>query len=231
MLGGSVFAQDGPDVEYLRGFVGVVAERIAMQEKLLVVTGGGRPARRWIEAARAAGQKDEAVLDAIGIQATRMNAHLVRAVLEAGLGPEVVPGVHPDVEATARSLDRHRVAVMGGTVPGHSTDFVAASLASAAGADHLYILTNVDGVYTADPAKDASATLLPELTSTQLIELAGDPQWSAGRSGIVDPSCARHVHEVGLPVSVLAGHDLHALREDLAGRRLAGSIVHPDRKK
>ncbi len=229
MLGGSVFAKNRPDVDYLVRLAGLLQERVACGEKLLLVTGGGRPAREWIQAARSAGESDEAVLDSIGIQATRLNAHLVKAVLHAKFGKEIALQVPHDVESTALLLGHHKVAVMGGTVPGHSTDYVAATLATTAGADHLYILTNVNGVYTADPAKDPDAQRLPELTSSHLIELAGDPNWSAGRSGIVDPSCARHVHESRLPVSVLAGEDLGALAADLAGRSRAGSMVQPDR--
>lgn len=229
MLGGSVFAKERPRVDYLVRLAGVLQERVACGERLLLVTGGGRPARDWIDAARSAGETDEAVLDGIGIQATRLNAHLVKAVLHAKFGNEVALQVPEDVKSTALLLGHHKIAVMGGTVPGHSTDYVAASLATTAGADHLYILTNVSGVYTADPATNPDAQRLPELTSSRLIELAGDPDWSAGRSGIVDPSCARHVHEARLPVSVLAGDDLDALAADLAGRSRAGSIVQPDR--
>lgn len=230
MLGGSVFAQKTPDMEYLQRFAQLIQERVACGERILIVAGGGRPAREWIQAARAAGQEDEAALDAIGIQATRLNAQLVQACLHVRLGPEVAALVATDVATTAGLLEHHRVAVMGGTVPGHSTDFVAASLATAAGADHLYVLTNVDGVYSADPAKDDSAQRLPELPSSRLVELAGSDGWSAGRSGIVDPSCARHVHEHRLALTVMSGRDLEGLAEDLQGRRNVGSVVHPDRQ-
>ncbi len=229
MLGGSVFAQKTPDVEYLGGFAQLVQERVACGERILVVAGGGRPAREWIQAARAVGETDEAVLDAIGIQATRLNAQLLQAALHVRLGPQVASAVPDQVEATAVLLEDHRVAVMGGTVPGHSTDYVAASLATAAGADHLYVLTNVDGVYSADPTTEKSAHLLPELSTSRLVELAGSDGWSAGRSGIVDPSCARHVHEHRLALTVLNGRDLEGFAADLQGRRNVGSIVHPDR--
>jgi uridylate kinase len=228
MLGGSVFAREKPDIAYLEAFAGVLQERLSMGERLLIVTGGGRPARHWIEAARHAGEDDEGLLDEIGIQATRLNAHLLKAVLHARLSPRVALEVPHSVEATAALLDEYQVAVMGGTLPGHSTDYVAATLASAAQADHLYILTNVGGVYTADPAVDPEAEHLPELTSSKLLELVGDPTWTAGRSGVVDPMAAMHVHQTRLPVTVIDGRDLDGLASDLAGRRATGTIVHPD---
>lgn len=229
MLGGSVFAREAPDVDYLGRFARLVQERVACGERILIVAGGGRPAREWIQAARAAGQEDEAVLDAIGIQATRLNAQLLQATLHVHLGPQTATSIPADVATTAGLLEHHRVAVMGGTVPGHSTDFVAASLATAADADHLYVLTNVEGVYSADPATDDSAHLLPELPTSRLVALAGSDGWSAGRSGIVDPSCARHVHEHRLALTVMNGRDLDGLTADLQGRRNVGSVVHPDR--
>ena len=41
----------------------------------------------------------------------------------------------------------------------------AARVASMMGADMLVLLSDVDGLYTADPGRDAAATHIPEVTS------------------------------------------------------------------
>lgn len=226
-LGGSILAPDRPSATYAGRFAAFLLERLALGEDALVVTGGGGPARAYIEAARTLGAPEEA-LDLLGIDATRINARFLATVAEKLAGPVVCPEVHTDVAGAARALRDHRIVIMGGTLPGHSTDFVAASLASATRADHLYVLTNVDGVYTADPRSDPDAERLPELTSSRLVEIVGAPEWTAGMKGVVDPKCARHVHEHRLPLTVLDGRAVDRLRAVLAGETGIGSHVAPD---
>lgn len=225
-LGGSILAPDQPDLRYAETFAALIEELLARGEKALVVTGGGAPARRYIRAAREGGVSEE-TLDLLGIDATRLNARFLLSILARRLEAQLPTDVPHRVEDAARMAEGHAVVVMGGTVPGHSTDYVAARLAAAVGADHLYVLTNVDGVYTADPKTDPEAKRLPELDSARLLEIVGDPTWTAGRAGVVDPACARLVHEARLPVTVLDGRDLDALRRDLAGEGPAGSRVLP----
>ncbi|MBW3584202.1 MAG: UMP kinase [Euryarchaeota archaeon] len=225
-LGGSILAPQGPDVAYAEAFSRFLLERLALGETALVVTGGGGPARQYIRAARSAGVTEE-VLDLLGIDATRLNARFLATVAARAAGPTVDLTLHRDVRSAAEAAERHRVVVMGGTEPGHSTDYVAAALATAAGADHLYVLTNVDGVYTADPRKDPKAVRLPTLDSARLLEIVGQPAWTAGMTGVVDPRCAAHVHAKGLPLSVLDGRDVENVRAHLAGDRGVGSVVTP----
>lgn len=224
-LGGSILAPDGPDVAYTRAFADLVGERLAKGDRVLVVTGGGRPARRYIMAARNFGLTEDA-LDEVGIAATRLNAHYLAGVLRARCGATVATEIHTTTAATAALIGRHRVAVMGGTTPGHSTDHVAAALATAAEADRLYVATNVDGVYTADPRRFADAERLPELTTARLVEIVGGG-WEAGRAGVVDPSCAAHAHRERLPITVLDGRNIANLRAALDGDPKVGSRVTP----
>jgi len=224
-LGGSILSPTTPDEAYAAGFARLIGERVARGEKALIVTGGGGPARQYIRAGRALGLT-EAELDRIGIAATRLNARFLVGVLRHLVGPGVADAVPERTEDTAALLGQHVAAVMGGTEPGHSTDYVAAALATAAGADHLYILTNVDGVYTADPKLHPDAERLPELSSARLLEIVGEG-WTAGKTGIMDPRCAHHVHDHRLPATVLDGRDLDNLRRDLQGERSGGSIIHP----
>ena len=64
-------------------------------------------------------------------------------------------------------------------------DRLAARVASMMGADRLLLLSDVDGLYTADPGKDASAKHIPEVTAiTPEIEaMAGGSISGLGRGG------------------------------------------------
>ena len=89
-LGGSIVAPDAPDTVFLPAFEAMVRQWLAedKERKLILVIGGGGPARvyqnayRTILAARkdAPCQADNNQADWIGITATRLNAQLVKAI-------------------------------------------------------------------------------------------------------------------------------------------------------
>ncbi len=185
--------------------------------------GGPPPPRDYIAGARALGA-DEATLDDAGIAATRLNARFLLAALP---GAHPVPArSHTEALVAARSSS---LVVMGGTHAGHTTDAVGAMLAEKAGAGRLVVATNVDGVYTADPAKDPEAERLPELTHDELVEITSGAATSAGTSGVVDPMAARVLARSGIPAAIVDGKDLKALEEALAGGEdLPGSLVRSE---
>ena len=67
---------------------------------------------------------------------------------------------------TVRHLEKGRVVILaaGTGNPYFTTDTTAALRAAEFGADVLLKATKVDGIYTADPLKDPTATRLPQLT-------------------------------------------------------------------
>lgn len=184
-----------------------------------LVVGGGFPARRYIEAARRL-QLDEAGLDHLGIAVTRANAWL----LVAALGAEAYPRPAHDFEEAALALRSYPRVVMGGTHPGHTTDAVAAMLAERVRAERLVIVTNVDGVYTADPKVDPKAQLLVTVSARQLVELAGTNR-SAGSTGVMDPLAAQIVQRARIETRVVNGSDPGNVAKAIAGKAFKGTTV------
>lgn len=219
--GGSIVAPEQLDVPFLKALASTLGAA-AEQRDLLVVVGGGRTARRYIEACRGLGA-DEAYLDWVGIEATRMNARLLAAAL-GQMAYHGVPATLHDALDAARDFP---VVVMGGTHPGHTTDAVCAMLAELSRAEEMLVLTNVDGVYTADPRKDPSAQRMAEVTTTQLMEIVGSGSSVAGSAAVVDPLAARIIHRARIPTKVLDGRDLEQVRLALAGEPFDGTMVIP----
>jgi uridylate kinase len=184
------------------------------------VTGGGRTARAYIEVGRALGAP-EPYLDRLGIKITRLNARLLIAAL-GGRSPDALP--HTVEEAVAAG-ESSRLVVMGGTTPGHTTDTVAAELAEAAGAARLVNATSVDGVYSADPLKDATAKRFDRMTHEELVRISGRVHAKAGPSIVFDPKAARIVAKARIPVSVVGGRDLAAVRNAVVGKPFRGTQV------
>ena len=141
-LGGSLLR---PEVEqrhaWLESLTEVVRDRVAMDDKLGIVVGGGIAAREGIELARPIIDSEDR-LDRIGIAATRLNATIVRESL-ADAGIPVSGSIPLSVNEAVSLLEERPVVVMGGTRPGHTTDAVAIRLAVASDADRCIIATNV----------------------------------------------------------------------------------------
>jgi aspartate kinase len=91
---------------------------------------------------------------------TEVRADRVRAELAAG---RVV------IVAGFQGVSRSREIT---TLGRGGSDTSAVALAAALGAARCEVYTDVDGVYTADPARVPGARVLPEIASTEMIELA-----------------------------------------------------------
>ena len=221
-LGGSIAAPDDLDTRLLRGIAKELIAASAARD-VLVVVGGGRLSRRYIAAARELGA-DEGFLDWVGIDSTRLNARLVIAAL-GGVAYHDVPRSFEDALVAVRSFP---IVVMGGTHPGHTTDAVTTMLAEVARAQEVIILTNVDGVYTADPRTHPDARQLPEVTAARLIEIVGPQSADAGSPGVVDPMAARIIQRARIVTKVLDGRDLRGVRAALGGKPFKGTLVVPD---
>jgi glutamate 5-kinase len=99
-------------------------------------------------------------------------------------------------------------------------DFLAAQLAILVGADLLVLLTDTDGLYTADPRVDAGAVLVREVSDFESLEAlsighATGPLGSGGmRSKVV---AAEMATAAGIPAVVCNGRRGGALEAVLAG--------------
>jgi uridylate kinase len=200
-IGGSVLAPDlNPD--RVEGHAEVIDGLAAEGCSIGAIVGGGGVARDYIGTARDLGA-NEVQLDQIGIDVTRINARL----LIAALGPHADPKVAHDYEDAGDAIRRGDVSVMGGVMPGQTTDAVAAALAEYVGADLLVYATSVDGVYSADPDTDADAEKYHRLTPAELVDVIAPMSRDAGASAPVDLLAAKLIERAGMRTIVLDGTD------------------------
>jgi len=218
-LGGSILVPGDADPSYLAKLAVLLVE-LSQNRKIFAVTGGGRIARFYIETGRALGAKERR-LDELGIEITRMNARLLAIPLGARANPEPAKTY---TEATRLSR-RHPIVLMGGTSPGWTTDRVAASLARVVKADRIVNATSVDGVYSEDPKDHPFAQRFEKLTYAKLISLTGEGHTRAGPKIVFDPVAARVAAKAGIPLLILDGRDLGALRAAISGDAFHGTTV------
>lgn len=220
-IGGSVLAPETIDLEYIRTVSSMLVEVVQRQgHRLFIVVGGGKMARKYIDACRALGA-DESYLDEVGIEASRMNA----MVLISGLGDKAYHQPAKDFNEAVSAGHRHSVVVMGGTHPGHTTDAVCAMLGEKVKAKRMIVTTNVDGIYTADPRTNKDARLLKKVEPTELMDLCGQAMGRAGSSGAVDPLAAKIISRSGIPTAVVNGKDISNMKAAILGKKFKGTII------
>lgn len=171
----------GPDVfgyhaNTLGGFVAQIQEVVALGVQVAIVVGGGNLFRG---ATGALSGMDRATADSMGMLATVMNALALKdALIRGGLDARVQTAVtiaHVgegfERDSAIRHLEAGRVVIFGGGTgnPFFTTDTASALRAAEIGADLMLKATKVDGVYSADPAKNASATRYETLSFDEAI--------------------------------------------------------------
>jgi uridylate kinase len=144
--------------------------------QIAVVIGGGNLWRGAIGVERGMAQS---TADNMGMIATVMNGLAMQDALERlGVTTRVQTAIamnavaEPYIRLRAiRHLEKGRVVIIAGGLgnPYFTTDTAAALRAMEINADIVIKATKVDGVYTADPRKDANAKRYATLTYTQVL--------------------------------------------------------------
>ncbi|MFN3584703.1 UMP kinase [Phenylobacterium sp.] len=153
-----------------------IAEVVRTGVQLCLVIGGGNIFRGVSLAGRG---MERASADYMGMLATVMNALALQAALEKiGVYTRVQSAIpmeavcEPYIRRRAiRHLEKGRVVIFAAGVgaPFFTTDSGAALRAAEMGCEALFKGTSVDGVYTADPKKDASAERYDTLSYTDVL--------------------------------------------------------------
>ncbi len=224
-LGGSLLR---PEVEkkhiWLDDLISIIRDRVAMGDRVGLVVGGGAPAREGIDLARPL-INDDYHLDKIGIAATRLNATIIReAISESGIQ---VSGIIPSsVNEAVQLLEEQPVVVMGGTMPGHTTDAVAIRFAIAARAEKCIIATNVEKVYDEDPRMKPDAKSYDYLNYEQLQKIVGPAEHKeAGQSSVVDPIGVAEAAKAKLELNILDGRITDRIRQSMEGSDFEGTVI------
>ncbi|MBY0539691.1 UMP kinase [Patescibacteria group bacterium] len=217
-LGGSMVAPELPNGVLVKAFVDQITARTKEGRRFVIVVGGGRTARNYYEALKAAGNQKPEDGDWIGIYATHLNAELVRLTFG-----EIA---HPDVnkDPTKKMDWKTPVLIAGGWVPGRSTDYDAVLLSKMYGATKMVNISNIDYVYTADPKKDPNAKPIEKISWIQLRAMLPH-EWSPSISAPFDPIAAKEAEALKISVSIVNGADLENALSAIDGKEFKGTSI------
>jgi len=163
--------QFGIDYDTVERIAAEVKDAQSLGAELCLVVGGGNIFRGMSQAAQG---MERASADYMGMLATVMNALALQNALEKiGVYTRVVSAIEmtaicePYIRRRAmRHMEKGRIVIFaaGTGNPFFTTDTAAALRAAEMGCDALFKGTNVDGVYSADPKKDKTATRFSALS-------------------------------------------------------------------
>lgn len=200
-----------------------IAEVAKLGVELAVVIGGGNIFRGLAPGAQG---MDRATADYMGMLATVMNAlalqdalknHGVVARVQSALNIDQV--VEPYIRPKAlRYLEEKKVVIFaaGTGNPFFTTDTAAALRGAEMGAEIVLKATKVDGIYTADPNKDPSATRYNRITFDEAI---------SRRLEVMDATAFALCRDQKLPINVFSINKPGALKRAVMGED-EGTLVH-----
>jgi uridylate kinase len=217
--------QFGIDPEELAVISREITDAAAIGIELAVVVGGGNIIRG--EHLAQHGQIHQATADYMGMLGTVINGLALKEALE-GLGQPTrlmsaieIPAVsEPFIRGRAlRHFEKGRVLVLaaGTGNPFFTTDTCAALRGTELNADVLLKATKVDGVYSADPNQDASATRYERLTFTEAIEK---------QLGVMDLTALTMCMQRNLPVIVFKFKTQGNIRRVVDGEPIGTTIAN-----
>ncbi|MBT4059977.1 MAG: UMP kinase [Euryarchaeota archaeon] len=225
-LGGSLmYDGDIIDEEWINAASTIVAQSAATGTKIGIVIGGGYRARKNIATARESGTTNTFDLDLVGIEATRFNAATFATALKT-TGASVNETIPTTTQSAADTFATNSIVVMGGTVPGHTTDAVSINFAVDSGASRCTIATNVDFVYDKAPQTNPDAVPFEQMTLAELQAIVGPPEHrGAGPNVVIDPIGVQVAIEHSIELALLNGKKLDILESCLAGEDFRGTKI------
>lgn len=206
-------------------------------KKCVLVVGGGFLNRWYLQQFKELKlQKQETVTDfhMVGMAASDINATLFRMFSAEKLGYQnVFPYVvkYQDYEnlASLRSeFEKYQLVIAAGWKPGHSHDVDALMFASLFGVSSVYSFKNIDGIYTGDPRKSATAAKKKTLTWEMYRNIIKETTHVPGASFPIDAVAAQLAERMGIGFVVIDGRDTRAVRELMSeGLTTRGSTILP----
>lgn len=221
-IGGSSIIPDGkPDLQFLRALSQLIKKS---KSSFGILCGGGAAARMYANAARELGA-GEYEADSIAIRSTRQNAHLLLTALR-GAGIDAYGRVIEDFELAKEPAVKNKVVVMGGTIPGITTDTDSVLLAEAIGAKRLVNVSNVDAIYDSDPRKNPGAKRFSKMGYDELIALAtSSDKRVAGTNFVFDLLACKLIARSRIETHFVSFRKMDDLENAIEGKKHSGTVV------
>lgn len=218
-MGPTDFGIHTPTVESICAQIADIKE---LGTEIGLVVGGGNIFRGMNASERG---MDRVTADNIGMMATVMNALALMDTLEnMGIFTRVMSAVRIEAFAepyirrrAVRHMEKGRTVIFaaGTGNPYFSTDTAASLRAMEVGAEILIKATNVDGVYSEDPKKNAEAEFFPRLTFMDVL---------TRELKVIDSTAISLLKDNGIPLRIVGLNVAGNLRRVVLGEEV-GTLI------
>ena len=216
-LSGSIFSEQRNE-DTIKRYAEMLTD-ISIDVQPIVIAGGGKIARHYINLARYLGS-DEASLDIMGIEVSRLNAKL----LIVALGEQAYSQVPKNLEEVTIAAESGKIVIVGGLHPGQSTNATSALIAEKVRASRFINATDVDGIYDLDPNISRNAKLLNEITVSECMEILKNGSSMAGTYDLMDIVALKVIERSKIPTRVLRS-DIINIKNAIIGTHHVGTEI------
>ncbi len=222
-LGGSIVVPEPGKIDFLflKKFRRLVLKFVKKGWKFVIIVGGGKTCRLYQQSAAKISEISPTELDWLGIQATKLNAYLLKTIFNEKAWPDVLDNPNKD---TAAKLLKKPVIIAAGWKPGRSTDYMAVLLAKKFKADTVINASNISFLYDKDIRIYKGAKKIPAVDWAGYRKIVGD-EWKPGASFPFDPVAAREAGKSNLKVIIAKGTDLKNLERILSDKKFKGTLI------
>lgn len=209
------------DWQFVKGFKQLIEQEIENGYRFIIITGGGRLARKYVEAGVQIGDIDSEDKDWIGIHATRLNAHFLRTIFKKHAHPTINKNPY-DLESFLKA--KESILIAAGYRPGNSTDYIAVLLAKQFGATKIANLSNIDYVCDKDPRFNEDAKKIENISWPEFQKIVGD-EWNPSSNLPFDPVASKMAGQEGMEVVILNGKNLNNFKKYLDEEKFIGTTI------
>jgi len=213
-LGGSIIFPNDIDINFLKRFRKVIISLLP-KYKFIIICGGGKICRKYINASKQIIKNKNIVYDRLGIKVTEVNAELIKSIFT-----DYNAKVYPDYR---KKVNFKHILIGCGFLPGTSTDFDAVMFAHYYNAKTLINISNIEYVYTKDPKKYKDAEKIEKISWKDFRKIVGD-EWKAGMNLPFDPVASKKAEELRLKVIIL-NKDLDNFKNCLEEKKFKGTVI------
>jgi len=218
-LGGSVIIPNDIDVLFLEKFKKVIRKN-TRKYKFIINCGGGSIARKYISALRKSGANTK-LQSLSGISATRMNARFMSYFFNQ----ESKKGIPDKIKKVKKMLGKQDVVFCGALEykPEQTSDSTSAELARYF-KTKLINITNVPGLYTADPQKFKNAKFISSISWRDFHKMTNKMKYKPGQHFVLDQKASKIILENKIQTYII-GKNLKQLDNLLNNRKFKGTII------
>ena len=220
-LGGSIISrEDGVNIDYIKK-LGEMLSKHRQGRSFVIVVGGGYVNKVYIDAAKKV-IRNNSVLDEIGIAFTRINALFLKDMLSEYL--KVYSNIITSIDELKMVMSGNEVSVLGGLLPGITTDSTCVLACEAVGSKELINVSKVPYIYDRPPSEE-NAEILEKLSHDKMIELAYKYDSRGARENFIfDLVASKLAKRSNIKVSFV-NDDIAELEKVILGEKHKGSVI------